>query len=217
MKKVLFFSIFLVSVLTSKKSFAQTDSIYALDAKIENGVLEANFQSTYQWDTLQIIVNLYDNQNKVIKYYIAIFKNNNWITKEGSYSFEKINNEITKYFVTSSIDNNILQNTKKVEFSINNWISNPYLVSNSLFFLINQITEIEENSVLTNDFLIINTGENVSVINNGSAKTNFELYDFVGKKLLEIPLAIGETVLPITEHGVYVIEVGGELKQKGKL
>lgn len=166
MKKTLFLSLFLVSIFISKHSFAQTDSIYALDAKIENGVLKANFLSTYQWDTLQIFINLYDNQNKVIKYYTVIFRKNDLITKEGTYSFEKINNEITKYFVTTSIDNNILQNTKKIEFSINNWKTNGYMTSNSLFFLINQVTEIENNDIeLQNSYSSYFTLEGKEVYN----------------------------------------------------
>lgn len=78
------------------------------------------------------------------------------------------------------------------------------------------VTAIESNSVLKNDFLMINTGENVSIINNGSAKANFEFYDFVGVMLLKTPLGIGQTLLPISQHGIYLIEVEGEVKQRGK-
>jgi hypothetical protein len=171
MKKVLFLSIFLVSVLTSKNSFAQTDSIYALDAKIENGVLKGTFLSTYSINTSpQVVIKIYKN-NIVFNDYIANFHSSDttYHSKTGDFAAIINNKNIMEINFNQKLTVDESQKPIKIGFYIRPIYQN-ITKSNELFFLSNDITslnEVDKFDNITNKKIYTLDGQLVnSLVNN---------------------------------------------------
>ena len=75
-------------IVLSLDGFGQNDSIFALQAKISNGDLEATFNSNYLLDNLfQVKVRVFDvSKNEYLGEYNAYYNNGTLTTKVGSYS-----------------------------------------------------------------------------------------------------------------------------------
>ena len=98
MKKVLLLSVFVVSLLTTKSLFAQTDSIYALDATIENGVLKGTLFSTFSSQSNpQIVIRVYKN-DLAFHDYFAYFRSSDtsFYSKTGTFDAIINSNNIMK-------------------------------------------------------------------------------------------------------------------------
>ena len=94
MKKVKVLVVSLLLFLTAGSIYAQNDSIYGLEASIEDYVLNLSFHSTYNMSDLEtVIINFYDkNSNEHIGTTTIYYIDGNFYSKFGEAFSEKLDN-----------------------------------------------------------------------------------------------------------------------------
>ena len=145
MKKVIFLFLFLVSILTSKNSFAQTDSIFALDAKIENGVLKGKLFSTFSSQSNpQIVIRVYKN-DLTFNDYFAYFRSSDtsFYSKTGTFDAIINSNNIMEINFNQILTTAEQKLPIKIGFLIIPMNGN-LTTSNELFYLLNEVTSVND-------------------------------------------------------------------------
>ena len=107
-------------IVLSLDGFGQNDSIFALQAKISNGDLEATFNSNYLLDNLfQVKVRVFDvSKNEYLGEYNAYYNNGTLTTKVGSYSILPVSSGEYKIQLKVGLYDQFKNKELKIEFEL---------------------------------------------------------------------------------------------------
>ena len=111
---------------------AQNDSIYSLQASVNNGVLTASFLSTYNKEKLQQLnVVAYTSDSTYLGGYNAYWRGTELFSKRGTYTVVAQSNEVSQFTVSVELYDDAKNRNLKISFSL---IGTDYK-SNSLPFV----------------------------------------------------------------------------------
>lgn len=138
--------VFITLIFFGQNVFAQTDSIYALNAKIENGRLKIDFMSTYKMDQLCARISIRDTVTdtsvKIGNLSLTCNNNNDGTLfvqgGKGSYTYSTTN-QLTKIILDQPFSEDIAGKKLKLTVYVRYFDSGKFYDSNELVFFFEDV------------------------------------------------------------------------------